>query len=147
MSLWWDEGLRFRCLGCGRCCRGEPGAIFFTPEEGQRVAAYLGISRSELQRKVTLQWGPPSFRERPNGDCIFYDAETSRCSIYPVRPSQCRSFPFWPEVLESPASWEAYAARCPGMNEGPLLSPAEITEWVCRAECWTQQEGPYGEKM
>lgn len=147
MSLWWEEGLRFRCLGCGRCCRGEPGAIFFTPEEGRRVAAYLGISDSELQRKVTLSWGPPSFRERPNGDCIFYDAGTSRCSIYPVRPSQCRSFPFWPEVLESPASWEAYAARCPGMNEGPLLSPAEITEWVCQAECWTRQEGPSDDKM
>ncbi|MCR5347640.1 MAG: YkgJ family cysteine cluster protein [Fretibacterium sp.] len=137
MSRWWEEGLRFHCLGCGRCCRGEPGAIFFTPEEARRIAGYLGISRAELRRQITMRWGRPSFRERPNGDCVFYDADSARCSIYPVRPSQCRSFPFWPETLRSRAEWDRYAARCPGMNEGPLLSPAEITEWVCRAESWT----------
>ena len=36
--MWWEEGLRFTCLGCGRCCRGEPGAIFFTPEEEEKIA-------------------------------------------------------------------------------------------------------------
>ncbi|MBR1671593.1 MAG: YkgJ family cysteine cluster protein, partial [Fretibacterium sp.] len=54
----------------------------------------------------------------------------ARCSVYPVRPSQCRLFPFWPELLRSREMWELYAARCPGMNEGPLLSPAEIEAWV-----------------
>lgn len=91
----------------------------------------------ELRRRyVTLRWGRPSFRERPNGDCVFYDKAGARCSIYPVRPAQCRSFPFWAELLESESAWDAYAKRCPGMNEGPLLSPSEIAQWMRDAEDW-----------
>ena len=137
MTQWWSGGARFQCLGCGRCCRGEPGAIYFTTPEAERVAEYLGISLMELRRKfVTMRWGQPSFRERPNGDCVFYSPAEARCSIYPVRPTQCRMFPFWPEFLQSREAWDAYARKCPGMDEGPLLTPAEIEAWVRAAEDW-----------
>lgn len=140
-ALWWSGGLRFQCFpGCGRCCGGEPGAIFFSPEEGAKVAAYLGMDETQLRSQlVTLRWGPPSFRERPNGDCVFYDAESARCSIYPVRPAQCRAFPFWPENLESPEAWEECARRCPGVNEGPLLSLEDILERLLDARDWTKK--------
>ena len=125
--VWWERGVRFSCVGCGRCCRGEPGAIFFSPAEGERVRALLDLDERTFRRRfVTLRWGRPSFIERPNGDCIFYRAEEARCSIYGVRPSQCRLFPFWTEVMRSEESWTSYARSCPGMNDGRLYSASEI---------------------
>jgi Fe-S-cluster containining protein len=127
ISKWWSEGVRFTCIGCGRCCRGEPGAIFFTPEEEMRVRNFLRLDEIEFRRfYVTRKWGKPSFIERRNGDCIFYDAENAKCSIYPLRPEQCSLFPFWSFVMESREEWNRQANQCPGMNEGRLYSAAEI---------------------
>lgn len=124
---WWSEGVRFECTGCGRCCRGEPGAIFFTPEEGTRVAEHLGVGKDEFDRVyVTRKWGRPSFKERRGGDCIFYLPEKSGCAVYPLRPAQCALFPFWPSVMESKSEWDFQARRCPGMNDGPLHTAEEI---------------------
>lgn len=125
--MWWEKGLRFTCLGCGRCCRGEPGAIYFTAEEEERMAAFLSSPLPEFRRRyVTSRWRAPSLKERQNGDCIFYDASSDRCVLYPVRPLQCRLFPFWRVLLESEEAWNEAAASCPGMNEGAFHSAEEI---------------------
>ncbi|MDR2528759.1 MAG: YkgJ family cysteine cluster protein [Synergistaceae bacterium] len=133
---WWGEGLRFTCVGCGRCCRGEPGAIFFTAGEGERVRASLGFTEGEFRRRyVTLRWGRPSFAERGNGDCVFLatgdpDEKSARCGIYPLRPAQCALFPFWPSVTASKDEWDRHAKRCPGMNAGRLHSSEEIRSFL-----------------
>ena len=63
--MWWEEGLRFTCLGCGRCCRGEPGAIYFTPEEEAAMAAFLGVDVGEFRNRfVTGKWRAPSLKEK-----------------------------------------------------------------------------------
>ncbi len=124
---WWKNGLFFECIGCGRCCRGEPGAIWFTPEEEKAIAAYLGKSPEDfLASCVTSVGGRRSIREHRNGDCIFLDTEKQRCRIYPVRPSQCALFPFWPSLLACPERWAAYARSCPGMDRGRRYEEAEI---------------------
>ena len=124
---WWSEGVFFSCIGCGRCCRGEPGAIFFTLEEGERVRDFLRVNEAEFRRDyVTPEWGKPSFVERQNGDCVFYDANETKCSIYPIRPIQCALFPFWASVMESRKEWDKEARRCPGMNDGRLHTAEEI---------------------
>ena len=126
--MWWDRGLRFTCLGCGRCCRGEPGAIYYTPEEEERIALFLSLPVPEFRRRCTTsRWLFPSLIERQNGDCFFYDAVSDRCSIYPVRPLQCQLFPFWPFLLESEEAWNEAACSCPGMNEGALHTFEEIS--------------------
>ncbi|MDR1732960.1 MAG: YkgJ family cysteine cluster protein [Synergistaceae bacterium] len=131
---WWSEGLRFTCLGCGRCCRGEPGAIFFTPEEGEKVRGFLNLDRERFNAGyVTHRWGRPSFVERFNGDCVFLDSKSAKCAIYPLRPLQCSLFPFWPSVVESKAEWDRQARHCPGMNDGRLWSPEEIRELLRRS--------------
>jgi Fe-S-cluster containining protein len=85
------------------------------------------LEKQEFRRRcVTLKWGRPSFVERPNGDCVFYDAEKARCKIYPLRPAQCALFPFWPSVMDSKADWDREARHCPGMNEGRLRPAEEI---------------------
>ncbi|MDI9369943.1 MAG: YkgJ family cysteine cluster protein [Synergistaceae bacterium] len=119
--MWWDKGLRFTCLGCGRCCRGAPGAIYFTLKEEEEISSFLSLEVEDFRRRyVTSRWGARSFRERGNGDCIFFDAKSARCTIYPVRPLQCSLFPFWPSRLESEEEWNETAAECPGMNQGEL---------------------------
>ncbi|MDR1377863.1 MAG: YkgJ family cysteine cluster protein [Synergistaceae bacterium] len=131
---WWASGLRFECVGCGRCCRGEPGAIFFTPEEGEQIRASLGLREDEfLKTYVTGKWGRPSFVERRNGDCVFYNAERSRCAIYSIRPAQCALFPFWPSVLESGAEWHWHTKNCPGMDRGHLYNSEEVRELLKRS--------------
>jgi len=130
---WWSEGVLFSCKGCGRCCRGEPGAIFFTAEEGERVRNFLELSEVEFRRGyVTLRWGEPSFIERQNGDCVFYDVESAKCAIYTIRPLQCTLFPFWFSVMKSKKEWDKQAKRCPGMNGGQLRTSEEIRNALTR---------------
>ena len=130
---WWSGGVNFSCIGCGRCCRGEPGAIFFTPDEGERVRNFIGVDEPVWEREyVTLKWSSrkPSFTERRNGDCVFYDAKTAKCSIYHIRPLQCALFPFWVSVMKSAREWDKEALRCPGMNEGRRYSADEIRAFL-----------------
>ncbi|WP_198468474.1 YkgJ family cysteine cluster protein [Acetomicrobium sp. S15 = DSM 107314] len=125
---WWHEGLKFECIRCGRCCRGEPGAVWFSPEEGKKISDYLGISEEEFYRLCVIsRLGRHSLRERPNGDCAFLNPQDNSCSIYPVRPIQCALYPFWPSILTSRRIWQAQAKRCPGIDMGRLYSQEEIS--------------------
>lgn len=126
-SPWWSNGLSFSCIGCGRCCRGEPGAIYFTEREEALICEHLNISLEKFEKDyVTHRWGQPSIGERSNGECLFYDPTTARCAIYQVRPSQCRTWPFWEDILENPGEWNRASRRCPGINQGYLWTEEEI---------------------
>ena len=63
---WYAGGLRFSCTQCGNCCTGPPGTVWFTDEEGRRIARTLGVETTEFYkryaRKVDGRW---SLRERP----------------------------------------------------------------------------------
>lgn len=134
---WYADGLRFACTQCGNCCSGPPGAVWFTPDEADDMAAALGIDTGTFLATYTRRLGARrSLRElvRNGGhDCIFLDRESApgkaRCSIYRARPSQCRTWPWWPEVVESPEAWAETKRRtpCPGMDSGTLHPLVEIT--------------------
>ena len=68
------------------------------PGEGERIAAYLGISEAEFFSGMTRlspdrQW--LSLTENADGSCIFLTSENgaAACRIDPVKPEQCRAFP------------------------------------------------------
>jgi len=122
---WYAEGLRFSCLRCGDCCRGEPGYVWITEAEARAAAAHLGIEVADFHRHYVRQVGNRlSLIELPNGDCIFWSP--MGCDIYPVRPTQCRTFPFWAEYLSSERAWLQARRRCPGVGSGKLFSLEEI---------------------
>jgi len=132
-TVWYAGGLRFECTKCGRCCGGEPGDVFVTPEEVARIAARLGLSVEEFTASsLRFTREGASLIERPNGDCVLLsepDADgRQHCTAYDERPVQCRRWPFWRENLTGPAAWKRAAIDCPGMGQGRLHSPDEIEE-------------------
>ncbi len=133
---WYAGGLRFSCTQCGNCCTGPPGAVWFTPEEGQAMATKVGLSEDAFLRRFARKLGRRfSLKERKTEyglDCIFLDRESTpgkaTCRLYEARPTQCRSWPFWPENLESKEVWEEIKKEtpCPGMGRGRLVKVEEI---------------------
>lgn len=117
----FKDGLNFTCQRCGKCCCGEPGIVYFSPEEFDRLCGFLektrGIPRRTVEREYMWKYRD-SYTARddfPDGHCIFFD---HGCTVYDVRPSQCRDFPFWRCNLVSETAWREAAKKCPGMNQG-----------------------------
>ena len=124
---WYHDGLRFQCLGCGRCCTGQPGYVWVSRREIERLAAALQLEVAELERRFIRCVGRrKSLIELPNGDCIFYDGTSRRCTVYAARPAQCRTWPFWTSNMRTPRAWEVTCAACPGCGRGPTISSEQI---------------------
>ena len=102
----------FHCKCCGNCCRWE-GVVHYKPEEGARIAAFLGISEDRLIQEYTRLADDRTelvFIDKADGSCIFL-TEAGLCSINPVKPHQCSSYPYeWdvPTDLKAKCqgSWE-----------------------------------------
>lgn len=126
MGDWFEKGLRFECKGCGKCCRSEPGYVWVSEPETISIAGFIGVSvetfNDRCVRKVKSRF---SLREKPNGDCIFWEHGIG-CRIYPVRPTQCRTFPFWKDNIESPDAWKQTGERCIGVGHGKLFRAHEV---------------------
>jgi hypothetical protein len=134
---WYADGLRFECTQCGNCCSGPTGFVWFSDQEGRRMAAHLGMDESRFYerfaRKLSRRWSLREYQTKEHGfNCIFLDRESqpgkALCSIYPVRPTQCRTWPFWPENISSPEAWGEVKRRtpCPGMGRGKLIPIDQI---------------------
>jgi hypothetical protein len=124
---WYREGLRFECRRCGACCRGDPGYVWVTGAEIERMARALGMLEKEFARAYVRRVGlRRSLKELPGGDCVLWGGRERGCLVYAARPVQCRTFPFWAEHVRSPAAWERLAESCPGVNRGRRYSLKEI---------------------
>ena len=125
-SYFFDNGLRFECQQCGRCCTGSPGTIYVSPWEISQIGEFLGIPASDFINMYLYPFRDSySIREHPDGRCSFYD---HGCVIYPVRPAQCKSFPFWFGNLRSETRWRRISRECPGIGQGKLYSKEQILE-------------------
>jgi len=124
---WYHEGLSFRCTQCGNCCTGTPGFVWMNDEELDALVEFNGEPREQVEKLYTRMVGMRrSLREKPGGDCIFYDRQAG-CTIYPVRPGQCRTWPFWESNIRTKADWEETCNVCPGSGEGDFIPSEEIT--------------------
>ena len=124
----YNEGLNFSCTRCSVCCRHESGFVFLTKNDADDLATELKMTYTGFVKKY-CRWVPSannterlSLMEKPNYDCIFWDAG---CKVYNSRPLQCRAFPFWPSLMKREA-WIRAGRDCPGMNQGKLFSRTEI---------------------
>ena len=125
---WFRGGLRFECACCAYCCSGEPGDVWVTSADIERIAARLGMTARDVADAYLAKRGSRySIRERPNGECAFL--ERGRCRIYAVRPAQCVTYPFWRSILASERYWEEEKKYCPGIGKGKLYTAGEIEEF------------------
>jgi uncharacterized protein len=129
----FEAGLRFGCQRCSRCCRHDPGYVFLTLDDLQRLAEGLDLPQAEVLARCcrTVRVGAfrrVSLRETPSYDCILWGQDG--CRVYRHRPLQCRSFPFWAANLESPEDWEQLKQHCPGVGSGSLHSGQTIRDWL-----------------
>lgn len=126
---WYQDGLKFACTQCGKCCTGAPGYTWVSLEEIEGMASHLKLTVEDFAARYLRKVGPRwSLREDSRSyDCIFL--KDQRCSVYEVRPKQCRTFPWWAANLSSREAWEEAATRCEGIREeAPLVSLETIQE-------------------
>jgi len=125
VSWWADQGLNFKCTGCGKCCQNE-GEVWMDPTEFSSVASYLNISIQSLlggyTEKIDLGWAKMANSidsvSGKQDKCIFLGDDRKTCTIYPVRPNQCRTYPWWPRLLVNESTWLAEAVIPDGALEG-----------------------------
>jgi Fe-S-cluster containining protein len=106
--------LRFRCTGCGNCCR-DP-LLPITDQDLRRLCRHTRIKPERLVRwcstaEIDLADEPENFVILPagrrvmtlkhqRGGCIFLGAD-ERCTVYDERPFGCRVFPFDSQFTKS----------------------------------------------
>ena len=124
------DGRRFGCTRCGNCCV-QPGYVFFSWPELDRMATHLDLDVTEFRARFGVTWdaqlGCWSIDATDGRGCSLLDADRG-CRVHPVKPTQCKTFPFWPELVDEAEGWEAAKAYCPGLDraEGRLYSADEI---------------------
>ena len=131
----YKDGLHFECQRCSGCCRFDPGYVFLSHADLDRLSSKLSLTQDEFLEKycVKVDIGGTfriSLIEKENFDCIFW--RDGGCAVYDARPLQCRSFPFWVPYLESKEDWDNLASSCPGVNKGKLHTRQEIEEHLAR---------------
>lgn len=123
---WYHDGLAFTCRGCGECCRGPGGYVWITEDEARELAGALDMTLQAFASKFLRTTASGlALVDDTSGDCPLLGAD-GKCRVYHRRPLQCRTWPWWSENLISRRRWDDAAARCPGMNAGPVHSPIVI---------------------
>ncbi len=105
----------FSCKCCGHCCHGT-STVSMTPEEQERIATFLNLTKDQLLEKFCVVKGSRVEMQIVDGHCIFY-GEDGLCKIHDVKPFQCRRWPLHPGILGDEAAWRAIKADCPGFDE------------------------------
>jgi len=134
----WEKYLKFRCTGCGNCCKGtylmvtdadvrritkgskRPLDYFlhFRPVETINMSQSTpwGVKMNARRMLMTVKWR--------GGHCKFLD-DDNRCTIYTHRPAVCRSHPFtvtmsetggvekmeMSRVVPCPCEWDGQTSR------------------------------------
>jgi uncharacterized protein len=126
-EVWYQEGLRFTCTGCGDCCTGSPGYVWVNHEDVAKMAALVRLSVEEFEEQYVRRVGMrKSLIEYDNGDCVFFDNKSRKCGVYSARPRQCRTWPFWDSNIRTPEAWAETCQVCPGSGQGRLYQLEEI---------------------
>lgn len=127
---WFDDGLRFKCTGCGKCCTGPSGYVFLSAADVERLAEHFHLTPQEFCKKYTryVDGQYALLDQKGSEDCIFLEGK--KCSVYEARPTQCKTFPWWIHNLRDEKDWEEAAVRCEGINhpDAPLISSLHIQE-------------------
>jgi len=149
-----NNGFRFKCQRCGRCCKGKgEGFVFLFGNEKEKICDSLKVTDKQFmekyaeeieaeyrifddsliptQKKIFL----PSVvlkQDDNDGECVFLSDE--RCKIYAERPNQCRTWPTWRVVMTNRRGFNNAKKKCPGIDakDGRLITKEEILSNINR---------------
>ncbi|MBN2652744.1 MAG: YkgJ family cysteine cluster protein [Spirochaetales bacterium] len=130
-SMFYSNGLYFKCTQCSACCRHTPGIVRLSERDINNLTEFLGLGVNEfLQKFCRSIYNPQGYRsfsliETAEYDCIFWDGG---CTVYEARPVQCRTYPFWSSILRDQKSWDDEAMSCPGIGSGDFYSAEKVNE-------------------
>ena len=121
---WFENGLSFKCTGCGKCCTGSDGYVFLSPTDIERLAIHFSTTREEFIAKYTrIVENEIVLLDSASSECIFL--KDNKCDVYLNRPVQCRTFPWWIDNIRSEKAWNEAASYCEGINhKDSILVPA-----------------------
>ncbi len=147
----WEELLKFRCTGCGNCCRET--IVMLTDHDVRRIIDGTGKAPREFVRffgegeikmvkrhpfwvqlatrraVMGLRWG----RNR----CILLDKE-DRCTVYEHRPLACREHPFNITLADSGTVTNLSLSK---VVECPYELDGKVSKKELRAICkWNEDE-------
>lgn len=129
-DVFYKKGLQFSCTGCSSCCRHDPGFVYLSSPDLEKLVAWSELSSDEFI-ETYCRWVSKSdgfeylcLKEKKNYDCILWK---DGCIAYAARPLQCSAYPFWSSLLIDEDWWNAAAETCPGMNTGRLFTFEEIS--------------------
>jgi Fe-S-cluster containining protein len=156
----WRRYLKFRCTGCGNCCRNT--IVCLTDADVRRIVEGTGKAALEFVRfyshddiamsdndplwvrfgKKKLVMGLKTIYDR----CVFLENSTNRCTIYEHRPVTCRDHPFNVTVSETGAVEMISLSRivkCPHDWDGNIQRRE-----LRRIDTWNEhQQEAYVEKI
>jgi Fe-S-cluster containining protein len=161
----WRRYLKFRCTGCGNCCRNT--IVCLTDADVRRISEGTGKSPLAFVRfythdAIAMSDNDPSWvklgKQRRvmalktiRDHCVFLEHTTNRCTIYEHRPVTCRDHPFNATFSASGALEKISLSRivkCPHEWDG-RIQPHElrhINDWnerqqeayVKKIKAWNQ---------
>ncbi len=87
-----SETKTMACRRCGVCCTRHQA--FVTPEDIDRILAYLGITAEDWERLYDdPRWRYSEYRliRHAGGKCVFlnYENGLATCAIHEVKPACC----------------------------------------------------------
>jgi len=107
-----DKNILFACQQCGFCCQGET-TVSLDDDDVKRLVAFLGVSRTEAEKKYLRITGNVVQMKTVDGHCIFYE---NGCTIHSAKSWRCKQWPLHPSILTDPANFETIRNSCPGIN-------------------------------
>jgi Fe-S-cluster containining protein len=115
-----EEGVRFQCQRCGRCChtREEAGVVVLKEADQERLASFFSTGVEAMLAQFCLRLGRTVTLKDGDGTGACILLQDGRCRAWRARPLQCRTWPFWPEHLVEGAFEREVASVCPGVGKG-----------------------------
>ena len=164
----WRKYLKFRCTGCGNCCKGT--VVMLTELDVQRIVTGTGRDPQEFVRffpeeRVELDKRSPwwvkfgrtrtvmALRWQRGPRCFFLDRD-DRCTIYEHRPVTCREHPFRIQLSDRGAVERvglSRAVECPHAWDGNVTRRElrQVVRWneeqsdgyIAQVQAWNRQAG------
>ncbi len=127
---WYQNGLRFKCTECGKCCT-KKGYVWLEEEDITVLAKHFQITEEAFIKKYTRNYTfDLALLDNPHSDDCIFLKDKKFCEIYEARPKQCRTFPWWTQNLTSVNEWEKAKSECEGIDhpDAPIVPFSKIKE-------------------